>query len=123
MTCPYAGDGDDPTRDFLVHVQGDHLSVETLVRTWDGDGLDVFLAALAEDFRGWAGERTWKSLEHDLTLSAEHAGHCVRLTWGLHDRLPDNAWHFEATTEHAPGEDMRNLAAEVRAFLQSDPQS
>jgi hypothetical protein len=27
------------------------VSIETLVRTWDGDGLDAFLSSLAEDFR------------------------------------------------------------------------
>jgi hypothetical protein len=31
------------------------VSIETLVRTWDGDGLDAFLSSLAEDFRGWVG--------------------------------------------------------------------
>jgi len=88
------------------------------VRTWDGDGLDTFLSTLAEGFRGWAGARTWHSLSYDLTLSAEHrpGGH-VHLTWGFHDRASSEAWHFEATTVHAAGEDMRNPAAEVHAFL------
>ncbi|MGZ3097373.1 DUF6228 family protein [Streptomyces sp. H62] len=53
-------------------------------------------------------EGTWRSLEDDLTLSAEHAGSQVRLTRGLHDRLPDDEWRFEMTHSHAPGEDMRS---------------
>jgi hypothetical protein len=123
LTCPYPEEGDDPMRDFLVHARGEQLRVEVYVRTWAGDRLDAFLAALAEDFRGWEGARTWESLEQDLTLSAKHSGHCVQLTWGLHDRLPSPALHVEVTTEHAPGEDMRNLAADVRAFLESDLQA
>jgi hypothetical protein len=40
---------------------------------------------------------------------------------GLHDRFPDEEWHFEATTSHAPGEGMRNLAIEMHSFLESEP--
>ncbi|MFZ3561248.1 DUF6228 family protein [Streptomyces sp. BH055] len=110
--------GDDPTLDFLVTARGRWGNVSTCVRTWDGDGLDTFLALLAEDFRGWQGERTWRSLEYDLSISAEHrSGGRVHLTWGIHDRAPLEEWHFETTTVHAAGEDMRNLAAEMSAFL------
>ncbi|WP_179023778.1 DUF6228 family protein [Streptomyces sp. IMTB 2501] len=83
------------------------VRIEITVRTWCSEGLDVFLAESAKEFRGWTGARTWRSLERGLTLSAEHNGSCVQLTWGLHDRLPDDEWHFEAPTDHAPGEEMR----------------
>lgn len=112
---------DDLMRDFLVTARGESARIEVIVRTWDGDGLDVFLAELAEEFRGWEGARTWRSLEGGLTLSAEHAGSHVRLIWGLHDRLADGEWRFETTTSHAPGEDMRRLAIEMRTFLESEP--
>jgi hypothetical protein len=85
---------------------------------WSGDGLDAFLSSLAEDFRGWDGVRTWRSLESDLTLSAEHrSGGYVHLTWGIHDHPPEENRHFETTTVHAAGEDMRNLATHFAAFL------
>lgn len=104
--------------DFLVQARGQSVRIETSVRTWDGDGLDVFLSALAEDFRGWDGIRTWRSLERDLTLSAEHRpGGYVHLTWGIHHRPPLGKWHFETTTVHEAGEEMRNLAAEIHTFL------
>ncbi|WP_052851051.1 DUF6228 family protein [Streptomyces avicenniae] len=116
-TRPY---GDDLTLDFLVRARGQSVSIETLVRTWDGDGLDAFLSALAEDFRGWGGARAWRSLERDLTISAEHrSGGYVHLTWGIHGRPPFEEWHFETTTVHAAGEEMRTLAAEFRTFLTS----
>lgn len=115
---PFAEDGDDPLLDFAVRARGEWVSVEVSVRTWRGDGLDSFLVGLAEAFRGWEGARTWHSLEDDLTLSAEHgSGGYVRLTWGLHGRPPAEEWRFEATTTHAAGEEMRNLAADISAFL------
>ncbi|MGW5973883.1 DUF6228 family protein [Streptomyces sp. NPDC055186] len=121
LTRSFPEERDDLMRDFLVTAQGESVRIEVMVRTWGGDGLAVFLAELAEEFRGWNGTRTWRSLEDDLTLAAEHAGSHVRLTWGLHDRLPDDEWRFEMTTIHAPGEDMRHLAIEVRTFLEADP--
>ncbi|SEB85409.1 hypothetical protein SAMN05216483_0565 [Streptomyces sp. 2131.1] len=30
---------------------------------------------------------------------------------------PSEEWRFEAATWHAAGEDMRNLAAEIRTFI------
>ncbi|SEO24634.1 hypothetical protein SAMN05216267_10212 [Actinacidiphila rubida] len=120
MSEPARPFGDDPTLDFLVKARGRWVSVETLVRTWGGDGLDTFLSALAEDFRGWEGARAWRSLEHDLTISAEHrAGGYVHLTWAIHGRPPSDEWRFETTTVHAAGEEMRNLAAEIHSFLTS----
>ncbi|MFF1841013.1 DUF6228 family protein [Streptomyces sp. NPDC058232] len=96
-------------------------SIETLVRTWAGDGLDAYLASLADDFRGWEGVRTWHSLCYDdLTISAEHRSRgYVQLTWGIHGRAPSEQWRFETTTVHAAGEDMRNLAAEIHTFIAS----
>ncbi|MFD3513829.1 DUF6228 family protein [Streptomyces sp. NPDC058657] len=117
-TRPYA---EDPTLDFIVRASGQWVSVETLVRTWEGDGLDSFLFSLAEDFRGWEGTRTWHSLAYDLTLSAEHrSGGHVHVTWGIHDRPPAEEWHFETTTVHAAGEDMLHLADEIHALLTMD---
>ncbi|WP_425281784.1 DUF6228 family protein [Streptomyces ficellus] len=78
------------------------------------------LPSLAEDFRGWKGARSRRSLERDLTISAEHRpGGYVHLTWGIHDRSPSEEWHFETTTVHAAGEEMRNLAVESQMFLAS----
>ncbi|WP_341830022.1 DUF6228 family protein [Streptomyces liangshanensis] len=118
-TRPFPEDADDPMLDFVVRARGEWVSVEVSVRTMYGDGLDGFLAKLAEGLRGWDGSRTWRSLERDLTLSATHgSGGYVRLTWGLHGGpASDNGWRFEATTVHAAGEDMRRLAAEVGVFL------
>ncbi|WP_338931586.1 DUF6228 family protein [Streptomyces netropsis] len=119
-TRPFPEFKDDPVLDFLAQARGERVSIDVSVRTLRGDGLDAFLDELATDFRGWEGARTWRSLEHDLTLSATHGtGGYVRLTWGLHARPPAEEWCFETTTVHAAGEDMRNLATEIRAFFRS----
>ncbi|WP_133851593.1 DUF6228 family protein [Labedaea rhizosphaerae] len=116
---PFAQDDPaDPFRDFLVIAHNQSVRVQLSVRTMGGDGLVAFLTELAEDFRGWNDARTWRSMERELTLSAEHLGSRVQLTWGLHDRIVDDQWHFTAITEHAPGEDMRKLAADVHRFLE-----
>ncbi|MFF4369270.1 DUF6228 family protein [Streptomyces sp. NPDC001594] len=113
--------GDDPTLDFLVRARGQGVRIETSVRTWSGDGLDTFLSSLAEEFQGWEGLRTWRSLEGDLTLSAEHRSRgYVHLTWGIRPRPPEEDWNFEITTAHAAGEDMRNLSARIATFLRGN---
>ncbi|MFC9174456.1 DUF6228 family protein [Streptomyces sp. NPDC057107] len=111
---------DEPTLDFLVRAHGPRGNVETSVETWHGDGLDTFLASLAEDFRGWEGVRSWHSLHYDLIVSAEHrSGGQVQLTWSIRDRAPSEEWQFETNTVHGAGEDMRNLTAEIHTFVAS----
>ncbi|NEA40763.1 hypothetical protein G3I42_16075 [Streptomyces sp. SID11385] len=104
---------------MTVLVDDGSLRVEKHLTTWDGDGLGAFLAARAEEFRGWDGPRAWRSLEGDLRLSAVHTGRSVRLAWELWGDLLGDTWQLTYVTEHAPGEDMRGLAADVDAFLRS----
>jgi hypothetical protein len=108
---------DDPVRDFLVTAHGERVDVQVSVRTLGDDGLPRFLSDLAEDFRGWTGVRSWRSFERELAVSAEHSGRCVHLTWRLYGPAPCDGWHFETTTDHAPGEGMRNLARDVATFF------
>ncbi|MGW6334008.1 DUF6228 family protein [Nocardia rhamnosiphila] len=112
---------DEYVIDFLVEASSDSARVELSVCLLDCDGFVEFLDDLAESFRGWYGVRTWHSIDHELTLSAEHHDH-VHLLWGLSRRAVPGTpqtrlWSFETTTIHAPGESMRTLAADVRAFL------
>ncbi|MET8453057.1 DUF6228 family protein [Streptomyces sp. NPDC005209] len=72
------------------------------------------------DFRGWEGAHIWHSLYYDPTVAAEHRPNgYVHLTWGIHERAPSEEWHFETTTVHPAGEEMRSLAVEVRTFIAS----
>lgn len=85
------------------------------------DELAEFFRRLADDWRGWPGERTYESLEHDLRLTATHDGH-VRLAVQLSQSgLPDG-WSASGVFRVDPGEEMTR-AAEDLADLLSSPRS
>ncbi|MGW4814927.1 DUF6228 family protein [Kitasatospora cineracea] len=81
-------------------------------------GLPGFLAALAADFRGWEGEREWRTPDRDLTLRAVfHSGGHTALSWELRPwRTADGTWRAEVTTWLETGEQLAALAAESAAF-------
>ncbi|MFI5643238.1 DUF6228 family protein [Kitasatospora sp. NPDC051705] len=89
---------------------------------WDDEYLADFLDALAADFRGWEGERTWST--HHLALRAvfRPGGH-VGLTWTLRPRSTrEDSWAASVTTWLEGGEQLTALAADVRRFLdRGDP--
>jgi hypothetical protein len=85
---------------------------------WDA-GLARFLAELAADFRGWEGERAWRTDDRDLAVTAvfRSGGH-VGLTWTLRPWRRDAAsWSASVTTWLEAGEQLAALAADVREFL------
>ncbi|WEH29384.1 DUF6228 family protein [Streptomyces sp. AM 3-1-1] len=96
---------------------------EVVAWIWDSD-LTAFLEELAADYRGWDGERSWQTNDHDLTVSAvfRSGGH-VGLTWALRP-WPQAAggWGASVTTWLEAGEQMISLAADVRAFLAEEHQ-
>lgn len=62
---------------WKVTISLPHLSASAEVDAfaYDGEhGLGLLFRRLADDWRGWEGERTWSSLEGDLDLSATHDG-------------------------------------------------
>jgi hypothetical protein len=91
---------------------------EVVIGVW-GPDLAPFLEGLAADFRGWEGERTWRTEDRDLSVSAvfRSRGH-VGLTWTLRP-WPDAArgWSASVTTWLEAGEQMSLLAADLRHFL------
>lgn len=97
---------------------------EAVSAVWEpAPDLSSFLQALAEDFRGWSGERSWHSLERDLTISAvfRSGGH-VGLTWTLRPwPAKHGGWSTAVTTWQEAGEQMTALAADVRDFLHEAP--
>ncbi|WP_372405821.1 DUF6228 family protein [Streptomyces luteireticuli] len=91
---------------------------EAVAWVWDSD-LAPFLEELAADYRGWDGERTWRTDDRALAVSAvfRSGGH-VGLTWTL--RPWTNAaggWDASVTTWLEAGEQMSSFAADVRHFL------
>lgn len=95
------------------------------VVAWIRDSdLPSFLEALAADYRGWDGERSWQTNDRDLTVSAVfRAGGHVGLTWALRP-WPQAAggWGASVTTWLEAGEQTASLAADVRQFLAGEQQ-
>ncbi|WP_406210478.1 DUF6228 family protein [Kitasatospora sp. NBC_01560] len=105
---------------FSVSLRGEglHARVEDVkVWVWDGEYLFDFLDGLAADFRGWDGERTWQT--NHLALSATfHSGGHVCVTWSIQPRLTARqTWAASITTWLEAGQQMADLAADVRDFL------
>jgi Family of unknown function (DUF6228) len=80
------------------------------------DELAAFFNGLAADWRGWQGERTYESLEHDLRLTATHDGH-VHLVVQLRDTLGQDGWSATGVVQLDPGEEMTGAAEDVAALL------
>jgi hypothetical protein len=62
---------------WLVTISLPNLSASAEVDVFAYDGertLALLFRRLAEDWRGWDGERGWSSLEGDFDLSATHDG-------------------------------------------------
>jgi Family of unknown function (DUF6228) len=101
------------------HAPGLHAHLDE-VEIYTGDPLDAFLRQLAEDFRGWVGERTW-STNHLAVRAVWRSGGRVRLTWTLRPLLtPGAGWEASVVTWLEAGEQMAALAADVQAFLEPD---
>jgi hypothetical protein len=80
------------------------------------DELVAFFNGLAADLRGWQGERTYESLEHDLRLTAIHDGH-VRLLVELQETAGLDEWSATGVVQLDPGEEMTRAAEDVAALL------
>ena len=81
--------------------------------------LAAFFAELATDWRGWKGERTYESIEHDFRIVATHDGH-VRLKVRLWQSGDPDGWTVETTFRIDAGEQLSRAAAEIAALIQAD---
>ncbi|WP_236241429.1 DUF6228 family protein [Streptomyces sp. CC228A] len=81
--------------------------------------LTTFLDALAADYWGWAGERTWHTMDRDLAVSAVfRSGGYIGLTWTIRPwRSVAGDWSTSVTTWLEAGEQMSSFASDIRHFL------
>ncbi|WP_236789384.1 DUF6228 family protein [Amycolatopsis sp. GM8] len=103
---------------FSVIAKADGLNARVdggEVWVWDDD-LARFLQGLADDFRGWDGERVW-SVNHLALRAVFHSRGHVSLTWTLRPWISRDTWEASITTWQEAGEQMATLAADVRDFL------
>lgn len=81
----------------------------------DGFGdLGAFFADLERSWRGWHGTRSWRSLEGELTITAQHTGSHVTLRIDMRDAaLGHGAWAAQMDLTVEAGEQLSSVAADV----------
>lgn len=109
----------EATDSVLVTITESDLTASRVVQGACSGGLDslaAFFVGLANDWRGWEGERVYESLEHDLRLAAEHDGH-VRLKVRLWQSSDPNGWSVETRLTLEPGEELARVAEDLTRFV------
>jgi hypothetical protein len=122
---------DDPTRGedgelwsvvATLDVDGLHASKQVSVHyATCMDELIAYLDDLAHNWRGWASEKTYRSLEGDLILNARHDGRHVILQVGLKRDLRDGGWAASGQVVTDPGAQMEEAAAAAHVVLARRP--
>lgn len=105
----------------LLDVTIRDVDLEAGKSVYDGyadgfEGLAAFFEGMAESWRGWSGERTYESTEHDLRLVATHDGH-VRLRVRLWQSADPDGWMLETVVRLEAGEQLGRAAAEISALV------
>ena len=83
------------------------------------DELVRFFRGLAADWRGWPGERTYESLEHELRLVAIHDGH-VRIAVQLRQSSLPDGWSASGEFRVDPGVELTRAAESVTGLLSGE---
>lgn len=77
-----------------------------------------FFEELAASWRGWSGERTYESIEHDLRIVATHDGH-VRLRVRLWQSTDPDGWKLETALRLDAGEQLSQAALDISAVVRA----
>ncbi len=80
------------------------------------ESLAAFFEELAGSWRGWQGERTYESIEHDLRIVATHDGH-IRLKIRLWQSTDPDGWTVETTLHLDAGEQLSQAARDIAALV------
>ncbi len=92
-----------PSWDARLLGAGLEARVPCTEANWERMSLAEFLASLDADWRGWDGEREWRSLEREVHLAATHEKtNTVLLRVTFEDGAPPR-WRCEAELEVDPG--------------------
>lgn len=108
--------------DYLsVAVTGPDMSATRQVYAgWDGGftALAAFFSGLADQWRGWEGQRVFESIEGDLRIQAAHDGH-VSLRVLLWESTVPDGWRVEAAVRLDAGEALSRAAQDVAALVRA----
>jgi len=102
---------------FVVELRAEGMTATRQVFVYGWSDVAGFFADLAENWRGWAGPKTWTSPEYDLAMTATHeSGSHVQIEMVLQDG-PVHTWSVTTTVEVEPGEEMTRLAKAVAELI------
>ncbi|WP_434445276.1 DUF6228 family protein [Lentzea sp. E54] len=104
---------------MAVELRACGLEAQLGIEVLDHDRLPRFVAALADDFAGWEGERGWRSSHDELAVVARfHPRGHVELRWRLSQQLETpGSWSACVTTWIEAGEGMRRLTADLKELF------
>jgi hypothetical protein len=121
IELPFGPLGDGYVRTARVSVSAGGLEARTTVTLSDGPwNPAVFFAELAADWRGWAGNRHWRSLEGEMETEASHDGAHVLIAVTV--RRPgmtfaEDAWPARIVFALEPGEQLAGVARDLASVL------
>lgn len=81
--------------------------------------LVTFFQQLADDWRGWKGERSWRSLDATMQITARHdsKGHVSLGATLYQDSYSPDGWLAQVFLTVEAGEQMTSLVADLRAHF------
>ena len=100
-----------------VSADGVRSSRTVFMFSFDWEALATFFADMSDSWRGWDGERSWNSIEHDLSITArsDDFGHC-HLEFTVRDG-PNYSWETRIGGFSIDGgEDMSRVARSIREW-------
>jgi Family of unknown function (DUF6228) len=105
----------------LLDVTIRDVDLEARKSVYEGytDGFEQlvrFFEDLAASWRGWRGERTYESIEHDLRIVATHDGH-IRLRVQLWQSTDPDGWKLETALKLDAGEQLSQAAKDLSAVV------
>lgn len=113
-------------REMRAIIRTPHLTaaitLHELPDVGDFDQLGQLLAGFAADWRGWDGDRTWRSADADLVLVCTH-DHVGRVDMTVTLRDIEEGWKLEDIDIVLEAGRLDALSREVQRFVEALPSS
>jgi hypothetical protein len=109
-----------PADDVMYEARLSTEAGECSAVVWEyNSGLAAFVRALADDWRGFEGERRYATIEGQLTLTCRHDGRgTVACRFELRQPWPPG-WSMSADIDFGAGAHLERIATEVEQFFGS----
>jgi hypothetical protein len=119
---PYDPHGDGYIRRFDVELTDAGLTATTTttIGVFGSVELDAFLYGLADEWRGWDGVRSWRSMEGELLIDATH-DRTRRVSLDVTVQPPQTlgapSWSARCLFEVEPGAQLVEIANQIATLL------